>query len=225
MYAAEFDDIVVGRSSVRSYLDRKVDRRLVEDLLRVASSAPSGNNIQPWRVHVVTGETLKALTTAVCAAYDAADGSQIAEYDYYPKAFVEPFLGRRRACGYGLYDVLGIAKGDRAAMRAQHRRNFEFFGAPVGLMVSIDRSLALGSWLDCGMFIQSVLLAAKARGLATCAQAAWIDYHRIIADVLKFSPNEQFVCGIAVGYPDPDAPENRFKPARAGLEEYVTFHD
>lgn len=225
MSPKEFDDIVVGRNSVRSYLDRKVDRKLVEELLRVASSAPSGNNIQPWRVHVVTGDTLGALTAAVCAAYDAADGSQVAEYDYYPKTFVEPFQTRRRACGYGLYDVLGIAKGDRAAMRAQHRRNFEFFGAPVGLLVSIDRSLALGSWLDCGMFIQNVLLVAQARGLATCAQAAWIDYHRIIADVLKFPPNEQFVCAIAVGYPDSSAPENRFKPARAGLEEYVTFHD
>ncbi|WP_230370515.1 nitroreductase [Paludibacterium denitrificans] len=187
--------------------------------------APSGNNIQPWRVHVVCGRTRQRLVDAVCSAYDRADGSYQAEYHYYPREFFEPYLGRRRKSGWGLYGLLGIQKGETERMRAQHRKNFEFFGAPVGLMFSIDRRMEQGSWLDYGMFLQNVMLAASARGLATCAQGAWIDYHRLIADLLKFGEQEQLVCGMALGYPDPEAPENTLALDRAPLSEYVVVHD
>lgn len=219
------DQVIGHRRSIRAYLPTPVAREAVEAVLRSAGHAPSGNNIQPWRVHVLTGETLGQLTGAVCAAFDAADGSHRPEYDYYPKEFFEPYLARRRKTGWGLYGALGIQKGDGARIHAQHRKNFEFFGAPVGLMFTIDRRLAQGSWLDYGMFLQNVLLAAEARGLSTCAQAAWIDYHRIVAEQLQLGENEQLVCGIALGYADPQASANAFVTDRADVSEYVVFHD
>jgi nitroreductase len=222
------DAVIMGRHSVRSFLPRAVPQALIAEVLQLAARAPSGTNIQPWRVHVLTGETRQRLVAAVCAAFDAgADGTQpeyMAEYAYYPTEFFEPYLSRRRKVGWDLYGLLGIAKGEKAKIRAQHRRNFEFFGAPVGLMFTIDRRLALGSWLDYGMFLQNLMLAARGRGLDTCPQAAWIDYHRIIGEMLVFAAEEQLVCGMALGYADPDAVENSLVTERAGIEEFVRFH-
>ncbi|MFU2487722.1 nitroreductase [Thauera sp. WH-1] len=218
------DHVMSKRRSVRAFLPERVADGTIDAILRVAARAPSGTNTQPWRVHVLTGATLGRLVDAVCAAFDAADGSHKPEYDYYPPEFFEPYLGRRRKVGWDLYSRLGIAKGDGARMKAQHRRNFEFFGAPVGLIFTIDRRLGKGSWLDYGMFLQNVMLAAEARGLATCPQAAWIDYHRIIGEQLQLPPNEQVVCGIALGYADPDAPENALVSERAELAEFVVRH-
>lgn len=218
------DRVITGRRSVRAFLPSPVPAALLEDLLGVAARAPSGNNIQPWRVHVVTGAKRDAIVAAASAAFDAQDGSHRAEYAYYPTEFVEPYLGRRRRNGWGLYALLGIAKGDRERMHAQHRRNFRFFDAPVGLFFTIDRRLGQGSWLDYGMFLQNVMLAAEARGLATCAQAAWNDYHRLVADILGFAAHEQLVCGMALGYAHPGAPENALVTERAPLDEYVVMH-
>lgn len=222
--AGSVDRVIAGRRSIRAFLPRAVDERDLDAILTLAACAPSGNNIQPWRVHVLRGDTLRRLTAAVCAAFDTADGSHRPEYDYYPAEFFEPYLGRRRKVGWDLYRRLGIERGDTARMRVQVRRNFTFFGAPVGLMFTIDRRLAQGSWLDYGMFLQTLMLAAEARGLATCAQAAWIDYHRIIAQTLALPPHEQVVCGIALGYADPDAAENTLVSERAALAEFVVKH-
>jgi len=221
----DVDRVIAGRRSIRAYLPTSVPPGRIEELLRVAARAPSGNNIQPWRVHVVAGAQRDAIVDAVCAAFDAADGSHRAEYAYYPAEFFEPYLGRRRRNGWGLYSLLGIGKGDRARMHAQHRRNFRFFGAPVGLFFTIDRRLGQGSWIDYGMFLQNVMLAAEARGLATCAQAAWNDYHRVIADILGLAPHEQLVCGMALGYADPRALENSLVTERAPVEDFVVLHD
>lgn len=218
------DQVMLDRHSIRAFLPTPVARDEIEDILRVAANAPSGNNIQPWRVHVLTGTTLQKLIDGVCAAFDAADGSHTAEYNYYPTEFFEPYLARRRKCGGDLYGVLGIARGEKPRMLAQMRKNFEFFGSPVGLMFTIDRRLAQGSWLDYGMFMQNVMLAATARGLATCAQAAWIDYHRIITELLHLPDNEQVVAGIALGYADPAAPENALLTGRVPVSEFVSFH-
>jgi nitroreductase len=218
------DQIMSARRSVRRFLPDEVSGETVQDILRVAARAPSGTNIQPWRVHLLTSATRARLVEETCRAYDAADGSHQPEYDYYPAEFFEPYLSRRRKLGWDLYGLLGIAKGDRERTRAQHRRNFEFFGAPVGLMFTIDRRLGKGSWLDYGMFLQNVMLAAQARGLGTCPQVAWIDYHRIIAEVLELPPHEQVVCAIALGHPDPYAPENDLVSERAPLEEFVVWH-
>lgn len=218
------DRVMKGRRSVRAFLPDPVAHATIDEILHVAARAPSGTNTQPWRVHVLTGATLARLVDSVCAAFDAGDGSHEPEYDYYPPEFFEPYLGRRRKVGWDLYGLLGIAKGDGPRMRGQHRRNFEFFGAPVGLMFTIDRRLGQGSWLDYGMFLQNLMLAAEARGLATCPQAAWIDYHRIIAEVLALPASEQVVCGIALGWPDPVSPENTLVSERAPLDDFVVRH-
>jgi nitroreductase len=215
---------MAGRRSVRAFLPDEVSDAAIGDILQIAARAPSGTNTQPWRVHVLQGASRKTLVDAVCAAFDAADGTHRSEYDYYPPEFFDPYLARRRKVGWQLYGLLGIAKGDGLRMKIQHRRNFDFFGAPVGLMFTIDRRLGQGSWLDYGMFLQNVMLAAEARGLATCPQAAWIDYHRIVGAILQLPENEQLVCGMALGHADPSAPENALASERAELAEFVVRH-
>ncbi len=209
---------------MRAFLPTPIARATIEDILTVARRAPSGTNLQPWRVHVLSGAARQRLVDAVCAAYDADEPGHEPECDYYPAEFFEPYLSRRRAIGLGLYGLLGIAKGDAARMRAQMRRNYEFFGAPVGLIFSIDRRMGRGGWLDYGTFLQNVMLAAGARGLDTCPQVAWLPYHRIIAGQLGFAAQEQLVCGMCVGHADPDAVENTLATARAALDEFVVFH-
>lgn len=222
---AALDAVMAGRHSVRAFLPTTVPRELLAEILSMARRAPSGTNLQPWRVHVLSGAARQRLVEAVCAAYDADEPGHRAEYNYYPAEFFEPYLARRRKIGWGLYGLLGIVKGDAPKMRAQMRRNYEFFGAPVGLIFSIDRRMGQGGWLDYGMFLQGVMLAARARGLDTCPQVAWLDYHRIIAEVLGFEPQEQLVCGMSLGYADAAAVENSLATERAALEEFVAFHD
>jgi nitroreductase len=219
------DAVMAGRHAVRAFLPTPVPRATIEAILAVARRAPSGTNLQPWRVHVLTGAARQRLVEAVCVAYDNDEPGHQAEYNYYPAEFFEPYLARRRKIGWGLYGLLGIEKGDAARMRAQMRRNFEFFGAPVGLIFSIDRRMGQGGWLDYGMFLQNVMLASRARGLATCPQVAWLDYHRIISDVLGFGDQEMLVCGMCLGQADPDAIENTLATERAALEEFVVFHE
>ena len=219
------DAVMAGRHAVRAFLPTPVARTTIEDILAVARRAPSGTNLQPWRVHVLTGTARQRLVDAVCAAYDSEEPGHQAEYNYYPAEFFEPYLARRRKIGWGLYGLLGIEKGDAARMRAQMRRNFEFFGAPVGLIFSIDRRMGQGGWLDYGMFLQNVMLAARARDLDTCPQVAWLDYHRIISDVIGFGDQEMLVCGMCLGQADPDAVENTLATERAALEEFVVFHE
>ncbi len=221
---AMVDSAMRGRHSVRAFLPRAVAASDIDDILAVAARAPSGTNIQPWRVHVLTGDTLGQVVSTVCAAYDAGDRSHQAEYHYYPTEFFEPYLARRRKVGWDLYGLLGIGKGDGDRIKAQHRRNFTFFDAPVGLIFSIDRRMRQGSWLDYGMFLQNVMLAARARGLDTCPQAAWTDYHRLIGPLLGFGDQEQLVCGMALGYADPAAVENGLVTERAALDEFVVRH-
>ncbi len=223
--SATVDAVMAGRHAVRAFLPTPIARATIDDILAVARRAPSGTNLQPWRVHVLTGAARQHLVDAVCAAYDADEPGHESEYDYYPAEFFEPYLSRRRAIGLGLYGLLGIAKGDAARMRAQMRRNYEFFGAPVGLIFSIDRRMGRGGWLDYGTFLQNVMLAAGARGLDTCPQVAWLPYHRIIGGQLGFADQEQLVCGMCLGHADPDAVENTLATTRAALEEFVVFHD
>lgn len=219
------DCVMRGRHSVRAYLSRPVSRELITEILTIAARAPSGTNIQPWQVHVLTGTMRDTLVDRVCAAHDAGDRSQPPEYAYYPREFFEPYLGRRRKLGVDLYRLLGIQKGDAVRMKAQYRKNLQFFGAPVGLVFSIDRHMGKGSWLDFGMFLQNIMLAARARGLDTCPQAAWTDYPRTIAEVLSFGEQEQLVCGMALGYADPAAIENTLTTDRVALDEFVKFHE
>ncbi|MEX8498496.1 MAG: nitroreductase [Leptothrix ochracea] len=223
---AAVDAALRSRRSIRAFLSTPVTQEQLEAILAVAARAPSGTNTQPWRVHVLTGSSRQVLSARILAAFnDPAQAAEHAEeYAYYPSEWVSPYIDRRRKVGFDLYGLLAIAKGDKARMHAQHGRNFDFFGAPVGLIFTIDRVMQQGSWLDYGMFLQSVMIAARARGLDTCAQAAFTPYHRLIAEHLHLPANEQVVCGMALGYADPAAPENRLVTERAALSDFVQFH-
>jgi nitroreductase len=216
------EEAIVGRHCYRAFLPRPVPRELIQRILKIAGRAPSGSNIQPWRVWVLDGAVKQAMSRELTDLYDAGKGHK-REYNYYPVKWREPYLARRRACGWGLYGVLGIARGEKDKMHAQHRRNFLFFDAPVGLIFSIDRDLELGSWVDYGMFLQSVMLAARPFGLETCPQAAFLEFSRVLRRRLAIPAEQTIVCGMALGYPDPDAEVNTFTPERIGVEEFVTW--
>ena len=174
---------------------------------------------------MLTGAALKRLSDRILAIHD--DPAELTrherEYDYYPKAWTEPYLDRRRKVGWDLYGLLCIGKSDKAGMHAQHGRNFRFFDAPVGLIFSIDRRMQVGSWLDYGMFLQNIMVAARARGLHTCPQAAFTQFHRVIAEELAFQPGQMLVCGMALGYADPEAIENSLETERAPVAEFARF--
>ncbi len=225
--AATVDAAITSRRSIRAFLPVPVPREEIEAILQVASRAPSGTNIQPWQVYVISGERKAQLTQAIMAvAMDPDQDTQHqAEYDYYPRQWRSPFIERRRKVGWDLYGLLGLTRDNKAGMAAQHARNYAFFDAPVGLMFTIERHLGQGSWLDYGMFLQNIMIAARGRGLDTCPQAAFTGYHKIIADVLQFSEDEMLVCGMSLGYADPARIENSLITERAPLHEFVKFVD
>ena len=222
---AAVDDAITSRHSMRAFLPTPVPRETVEDILRLAARAPSGTNTQPWQVHVLIGAARQRLSDRICAIHE--DPAELArherEYDYYPKEWTSPYIDRRRKVGWDLYALLGIAKTDKDAMHRQHGRNYRFFDAPVGLIFSIDRALQQGSWLDYGMFLQNLMVAARARGLHTCPQAAFTQFHRVIAEELAFKPDQMLVCGMALGYADPAAVENSLVTERADVSEFTRF--
>lgn len=215
-------EALATRRSMRGFRPDPVPRATVEAILRAASRAPSGSNIQPWRVRVTVGAEKAALSRALRAAHDA--GAKVArDYHYYPRAWREPYLARRRACGLGLYKLCGIGRGDTAAAHEQRARNFDFFGAPVGLFFSIDRDMEQGSWLDYGMFLQSIMLAARGHGLDTCAQAAFCDHHDVVRAHLGIPDDQALVCGMSLGVADAGEPANALVTDREPLENFVTF--
>lgn len=224
---AAVDTALRTRHSMRAFLPTPVPRATIEELLAVAARAPSGTNTQPWQVHVLTGAARRRLVDRLQAAYNDAEVSaaHTEDYAYYPREWVSPFIDRRRKVGWDLYGLLDIAKGDKARMHAQHARNFAFFDAPVGLMFTIDRVMQQGSWLDYGMFLQNIMIAARARGLHTCPQAAFTQYHRLIAEELQLAPNQQVVCGMSLGWADPEAVENSLVTDREPVSGFTRFLD
>ena len=225
------DDAIHSRMSTRAFTSQAVPRDLIVELLQLASRAPSGTNTQPWKVYVLQGASRDALVEKVCATHDAmrADPALAAEYreeyDYYPEQWVSPYIDRRRENGWGLYGLLGIGKGDKDKMHAQHQRNFRFFDAPVGLMFTVDRVMGRGSLLDYGMFLQSLMLAARARGLHTCPQAAWNGYAKIILPLIGAGASEMLVCGMALGYADETQIVNTFHTPRVPVAEFTHWID
>jgi nitroreductase len=221
------DAAIVSRRSVRAFLPTPVAREDIEAILEVASRAPSGTNTQPWKVHVLTGAAKATLSDAILAAY--RDPGQLAqhteEYAYYPREWISPYIERRRKVGWDLYALLGLKREDKAGMAAQHGRNYAFFDAPVGLIFTIDRVMQQGSWLDYGMFLQNVMVAARARGLDTCPQAAFTQFHRIVARQLDLPANDMLVCGMALGWADPDKIENTLVTAREPVSGFTRFMD
>jgi nitroreductase len=222
---AAVDAAITTRRSLRAFLPTAVPRESIEQILEVAARAPSGTNTQPWKVYVLTGEAKASLSRKIVAAYDdpVERATHTEEYAYYPTEWKSPFIDRRRKVGWDLYSLLGIAKTDKARMHAQHRRNYEFFGAPVGLMFTISRTMRQGSWLDYGMFLQSIMVAARGRGLDTCPQAAFTQFHRIITAHIGAPDDEQLVCGMSLGYADPAAIENTLVTEREPLSGFARF--
>jgi len=219
------DAAITSRRSIRAYLPQDVAREDIEQLLQVAGRAPSGTNTQPWKVYVLIGERKAQLSAAILAAHSdpALAAQHTEEYAYYPSQWVSPFVDRRRKVGWDLYALLGLTRENKAGMAAQHGKNYDFFGAPVGLIFTIDRVMAQGSWLDYGMFLQNIMVAARGRGLDTCPQAAFTQYHRIITEQLQLPAQETVVCGMALGYADHSKAENSLQTERMALQEFVKF--
>ncbi|OUL99272.1 nitroreductase [Variovorax sp. JS1663] len=214
-----------ARRSIRGFLPDPVEHRLVEAVLADAARSPSASNTQPWKVHVCAGEARDRLSRALLEAHEAGGDGHAQEYAYYPSRWQDPYLARRRKVGKDLYGLLGIGKGDTEAMARQYGRNYEFFGAPVGLFFTLDRGLdGQAPWLDLGMYLHGVMLAALGHGLATCAQQAFARYHAIVRAQLAIPPSEILVCGMAMGYPDAGAPANRLDTAREPVSGFAHFH-
>lgn len=221
------DEAIASRRSVRAFRPTPVPRETVEHILTVAARAPSGTNMQPWKVYVVVGAVKQAITDEVLAARVEAARTGKSEHEaekrYYPPEIGEPYLARRRKVGWDLYGLLNIQKGDKERMFTQHGRNFDFFGAPVGMFVFIDRHLEIGSWLDLGMFLENIMIAARAQGLHTCPQAAWTSYHKIVRAHVGAGENEVLACGMCLGEEDTDAVENSLTTERAPVAEFTRF--
>ncbi|MCY1169791.1 Chloronitrobenzene nitroreductase [compost metagenome] len=225
------DHAIESRQSMREFLPAPVPRATIEHLLEVASRAPSGTNTQPWKAYVLQGASKEQLADKVCQAHDALRANpELAaeykeEYDYYPEKWVSPYIDRRRENGWGLYGLLGITKGDKDKMHAQHQRNYRFFDAPVGLMFTMDRVMGRGSLLDYGAFLQNIMVAARGHGLHTCPQAAWNGFAKIILPHIGAGEGEMLVCGMSLGYADETALVNTFRTPRVSAREFTTWLD
>ncbi|HTJ97106.1 MAG TPA: nitroreductase [Rhodocyclaceae bacterium] len=219
------DSAITARRSIRAFLPTPLPEGELDRILAVAARAPSGGNMQPWRVHVLEGAALQRMIKAAVTAFDYQPEERRNEYDYYPVEFFEPYAARRRKLGWDLYSLLGIERGEKGKMKAQQRRNFEFFGAPTGLIFTIDRRLAQGSWVDYGMFMQNIMIAAQARGIDSCAQASWMEYPGVVGRELDLSHHDIIICGMALGYADLDAIENTLQSERVAVKDFVIKHE
>lgn len=219
------DAAIISRRSIRAFLPEAVAREDIEKILEVAARAPSGTNTQPWKVYVLTGTIKDRLSSEIAQAFTDVAGAQehVEEYNYYPRQWSSPYIDRRRKVGWDLYALLGLTRDNKAGMQAQHGRNYAFFDAPVGLMFTIDRIMEQGSWLDYGMFLQNIMIAARGRGLDTCPQAAFTQYHKIIRNVLELPDNEMVVCGMSLGYADTGKVENTLQTERESVAGFVKF--
>ncbi|WNJ91696.1 nitroreductase [Bosea sp. 685] len=221
--AEAVESAIASRRAIRAFLPDPVEPELLHRILAVAAQAPSGTNMQPWKVRVIGPDSRARLEAGLLAALDSPDLPAAEEYRYYPESFREPYLSRRRKVGWDLYGLLGVKKGDTAGMRRQTAANLRFFDAPVALMVTIDRDLEIGSWLDLGMFVQNILIAAQGHGLNSCPQAIFARFHPVVRRELAIPENEVVVCGIAIGKADPDAPANALVPEREPVEAFTTW--
>ncbi|WP_309682957.1 nitroreductase [Polaromonas sp.] len=225
------DQAIDSRQSIRQFLPTPVPREMLAHMLALSSRAASGTNTQPWKVYVLQGASRDLLVNKVCQAHDdlranpelAAEFKE--EYDYYPEKWVSPYIDRRRENGWGLYGLLGIGKGDKDKMHAQHQRNFRFFDAPVGLMFTVDRAMGRGSLVDYGMFLQNIMVSARGHGLHTCPQAAWNGFAKIILPHISAGPDEMLVCGMSLGYADETALVNTFRTPRVSAKDFTTWLD
>jgi nitroreductase len=214
---------VASRRSVRGFLDRPVDRAVLTKVLDAARRAPSGGNLQPWRLYALTGGPLAALKKLMVERVESGDGGDEREYAIYPPGLISPYRERRFRSGEQLYTALGIPRDDKAARRRWFARNYAFFGAPVGLFCYVDRRMGAAQWADLGSYLQTIMLLLRAEGLSSCPQEAWSVYHRTVAEVVGAPAELMLFCGMAVGWEDPGDPANAVRIDRAPLDEIVDF--
>ncbi len=227
MNAQSIDLAITSRRSIRAFLPTPLDIDLIKEILQVARRAPSGTNTQPWKVTVIMGATKQSLSDKILAI--SADPEAVKnlkeEYEYYPNEWKSPYIDRRRKTGWDLYGLLGIERKDKEKMKAQEIRNYSFFDAPAGLIFSLDKAMGRASLLDYGMFLQNIMIAARARGLDTCAQAAFCPFHHIIRSELAIPESDYIVCGMALGYADPSKIENTLVTDREEVDTFTRFLD
>ncbi|MDP7390545.1 MAG: nitroreductase [Alphaproteobacteria bacterium] len=216
-------EAIESRKSIRAFTDQPVEKELLDKLLQISQRSPSGTNTQPWYVYLCTGDVKQAITDDVLKM--AAEGKlkKYEDYDYYPPVWRDVHQARRRAVGWGLYGLLGIEKGDREGSARQSARNFKFFDAPVGLFVTVDSYVTRGSWADAGMYIQTIMLAARGLGLHTCPQAAWIPLQEPVFKHLGIPDDQELVTGMSLGYADKDAIENTLVSEREDVSNVARF--
>lgn len=217
-------DALKARISTRAFLDRPVPEAIIRDILDTAKFAPSGGNLQPWKVHVVTGAARLRIIDAVKTSLAENPFANEFEISVYPENLWEPHRTRRFTVGEQMYSLVGIPREDKAGRLKWFQKNFEFFGAPVGLFFSIDRRFDRGQWAHLGMFMQSIALLAVEKELATCMQECWAARAKTVAAMLGLPENEMLYCGMALGWADPEAPVNRLRTERADLAEFASFH-
>ena len=217
-------EALTSRKSTRAFLDKEVSKELINQILQVAKTAPSGTNTQPWQVAVVSGNTKNKLCGAMENAFLNKQKAKM-DYQYYPKEFVNQYKARRKECGLLMYSTLKITREDKQLQLQQWAANYRAFDAPVMLLFFIDNILEKGSYLDYGMFIQSVMLAATELGLATCPQAALAEYPEITREILGFNSEKLLLCGLALGYEDKTAAINSYRTSRIELSEFVSYFD
>jgi len=218
-------ETLLARRAVRSFAPAPVERDVIRELLETAARAPSGGNLQPWKVHVLTGDSLLALKREAENNFSFDAPREKPEHHVYPPDLGDPYRARRRDLGEQMYKVLGVRKDDREGKIGQLKRNFEFFGAPVGLFFVLDKNMEPIQWTDLGFFIQSICLLATEMGLGTCPQGFWVTLPETVRDIVGLEDHEMVVCGMALGYVDETADINHFRSERAKLDEIVRFHD
>jgi len=219
----EIVDAIRSRKSVRAFTDQEVPKEILEKILGLSQRAPSGTNTQPWHTYVCTGAVKDAIVNDVCQLFDEGKAAKYEEYDYYPEVWEDVHRNRRRDLGWELYGLVGVKKGEQEGTKRQAKRNFKFFDAPVGLFFTTDAYLARGSWLDVGLYMQTVMLAARAEGLHTCPQAAWISYQEPIFKHLNIPDDQVIVSGMALGYEDTSAIENTLVSNREDVSNVVHY--
>ncbi len=217
-------DAIRKRHSCRAFTRQTVSEEQITRILATASQSPSGANTQPWHIAVVTGQTKYRLQTAILQAFEAGQKAQ-PDYEYYPTQWEEPYTARRRACGLQLYESLDITRQDSERRREQWAANYRAFDAPVMLLCFMDNMMQTGSYLDYGMFIQSVMLSAMDEGLATCPQAALAEYPDIVRTTLRYPESKHLICGIALGYEDTEADVNHYRTPRESVTTFSDFFD
>jgi nitroreductase len=217
-------EALTSRRSVRAFLPKPVDRTVIAQILTLARQAPSGSNIQPWKVWVTAGSKRDQICSRIHLAHEIDEPGHEEDYVYYPPEWFEPDLSRRRHLGKALYGLVGVPKGDHEGMKRQNGRNYLLFDAPVGLFFALDKRHGQSAWIDLGCFLQSIMLAARGFGLDSCPQQSFSKYHRILREELAIPESYVLVCGMAIGYVDPEATVNRLRAERVPLAEFAEFH-